>query len=138
MTCARAVGGGPGGAAPRSDDRAAAADRTSFRGGIPAGHYNSGVSGDRLEEGGEYRVKLEYPLDYTFKVIGLARDDFAEHARRLVERLAIAAPPELVSVRQSAQGKYHSVSVVARLESEEQRRAVYQALYDDERVVYYL
>jgi hypothetical protein len=49
-----------------------------------------------------------------------------------------AAPAERVVVRQSAQGKYHSVSVVARLESEDQRRAVYQALYEDERVVYYL
>ena len=96
------------------------------------------MDGDRAESASEYGVKLEYPLDYTFKIIGLARDDFAEHARRVVERLVRAAPAELVSVRQSAQGKYHSVSVVARLESEEQRRAVYQALYEDERVVYYL
>ena len=83
-------------------------------------------------------IRLEYPLDYTFKVMGLAGDDFAEHARRLVERVAGTAPAERVVVRQSAQGKYHSVSVVTRLESEDQRRAVYQALYEDERVVYYL
>jgi putative lipoic acid-binding regulatory protein len=94
--------------------------------------------GDRPEPGSEYGARLDYPLDYTFKIIGLARDDFPEHARRLVERMAAAAPAECVSVRQSAQGKYHSVSVVARLESEEQRRAVYLALYEDERVVYYL
>jgi putative lipoic acid-binding regulatory protein len=96
------------------------------------------VGGDRREPGGEYGTELEYPLDYTFKIIGLACDDFAEHARRLVERMAGAAPADLVSVRQSAKGKYHSVSVVTRLESEEQRRAVYLALYEDERVVYYL
>jgi uncharacterized protein len=41
-------------------------------------------------------------------------------------------------VKQSAQGKYHSVSVVTVLTTEVQRRAVYQALYEDERVVYYL
>jgi putative lipoic acid-binding regulatory protein len=81
---------------------------------------------------------IEYPLDYTFKIMGLAGDDFPEHARRLVERVIGAAPADRVVVRASAGGKYHSVSVVARLESEEQRRAVYQALWADERVVYYL
>jgi putative lipoic acid-binding regulatory protein len=82
-------------------------------------------------------IKLDYPLEYTFKIMGLAGDDFAEHARRLVERV-VPAPADRVVVRRSAQGKYHSVSVVTVLESEEQRRAVYQLLWDDERVVYYL
>ncbi len=92
------------------------------------------------EKAGEDRneVRLEYPLDYVFKIMGLARDDFAEHARRLVERIVGDAPPEQVVIRASARGKYHSVTVRTRLVSEEQRRAVYQALYDDERVVYYL
>jgi putative lipoic acid-binding regulatory protein len=80
---------------------------------------------------------VEYPLDYTFKIMGLAGDDFAEHARRLVDRV-VAAPPERVTVRASSGGKYHSVSVVAWLEREEQRRAVYTALHEDARVVYYL
>jgi len=91
-----------------------------------------------LDIAGEYALELHYPLDYTFKIIGLATDDFAEHARRLVERMVGTAPAERVSVRQSARGKYHSVSVVAHLESEDQRRAVYEALHADERVVYYL
>jgi uncharacterized protein len=81
---------------------------------------------------------IEYPLDYTFKVIGLAADDFAEHARRLVSRVVEGVPAERVTIRASAKGKYYSVSVVAWLVSEEQRRAVYQALHDDPRVVYYL
>jgi uncharacterized protein len=81
---------------------------------------------------------LEYPLRYTFKIMGLAGDDFAEHARRLVARVVGDAPAEDVVTRQSSGGKYHSVSVAVLLVSEEQRRAVYQALYDDDRVVYYL
>lgn len=81
---------------------------------------------------------LEYPLDYTFKVMGLAADDFAEHARRLVAAVVGEAAPERVTVRASSQGKYHSVSVAVTLASETQRRAVYQALHDDARVVYYL
>ncbi len=80
---------------------------------------------------------LEYPLRYTFKVMGLAADDFAEYARRLVAGVLGGAAAE-ARTRQSSGGKYHSVSVVVQLESEAQRRAVYQALYQDDRVVYYL
>ncbi|HET9594041.1 MAG TPA: DUF493 domain-containing protein [Anaeromyxobacteraceae bacterium] len=81
---------------------------------------------------------LDYPLEYEFKIMGLAADDFPEHARRIVERVVGSAPAERVTVRRSEHGKYHSVSVSAVLTSEEQRRAVYFALHADERVVYYL
>lgn len=84
------------------------------------------------------RPTLDYPLDYEFKIMGHASDDFPEYARRIVARVVGDAPPERVRVRASAKGKYHSVSVAVTLVSEDQRRAVYQALYDDERVVYYL
>ncbi len=83
-------------------------------------------------------AEFEYPLHYTFKVIGLASDDFPEHARRIVARFVEGVTPEQVRTRASAAGKYHSVSVVAWLVSEEQRKAVYQALHDDERVVHHL
>ncbi len=81
---------------------------------------------------------LEYPLQYGFTIIGLAGDDFPEHARRLVARFVADVPAEHVRVRASAGGKYHSVSMPCVLESEEQRRAVYQALHEDARVVYVL
>ena len=81
---------------------------------------------------------LDYPLDYTFKIMGLAGDDFPEHARRLVAGVVGEAPAERVTVRASAQGKYHSVSVSVTLVSEDQRRGVYEALHADARVVYYL
>ncbi len=81
---------------------------------------------------------LEYPLRYTFKIMGLAAEDFAAHARRLVAGVIGDAPVLSQSTRPSAGGKYLSVSVVARLQSEAQRRGVYQALWEDGRVVYYL
>jgi hypothetical protein len=81
---------------------------------------------------------IEYPLDYAFKVMGLAAEDFPAHARGLVTAAVGAAAPAQVSVRASAGGKYQSVTVVVRLVSEDQRRRVYQALHDDARVVYYL
>lgn len=87
---------------------------------------------------GPSAARLEYPLDYGFTIIGLAADDFAEHARRLVARFVAKVPAEEVRVRSSSGGKYHSVSVSVRLDSEEQRLAVCQALHEDERVVYWL
>ena len=81
---------------------------------------------------------IAYPLDYAFKVMGLAAPDFADHARGLVTRPLGAAVPARVTVRASSAGKYHSVTGVVRLESEEQRRRVYEALHADARVVYYL
>ncbi len=89
-------------------------------------------------ESGRNELRLQYPLEYAFKIMGLADDDFAEHARRLVAAVVGAAPAERVTVRASAGGKYHSVSVGVTLVSEAQRRAVYQALHEDARVVYYL
>jgi putative lipoic acid-binding regulatory protein len=83
-------------------------------------------------------VVLEYPLDYVFKIMGLAADDFPEYARRIVARVVGEAPAERVSVRASSGGKYQSVTVEVTLRSEVERRAVYEALWRDERVVYYL
>jgi hypothetical protein len=88
--------------------------------------------------GGEGRGLLDYPVDYTFKVMGLAGDDFAVHAERLVAAVVAEVLAARTVVRHSRNGKYQSVSVVARLRSEGQRRAVYEALRSDGRVVYYL
>jgi putative lipoic acid-binding regulatory protein len=82
--------------------------------------------------------RFQYPVEYPVKIIGLAADDFAEHARRLVERVVGAAPPEQVTVRASAGGRYHSVTVVVTLAGEPQRLALYDALRADPRVVHAL
>ena len=83
-------------------------------------------------------VVLDYPLQYTFKIMGLSGDDFPEHARRIVARVLGGALPERVTVRSSSGGKYQSVSVEVLLRSEEERRSVYALLHSDARVVYYL
>ena len=80
---------------------------------------------------------LDYPLDYVFKVMGYSAEDFPDHAERLVAR-AVGLEARVVTVRSSSERKYQSVTVSIRLASEDQRRAVYQALHDDGRVVYYL
>ena len=86
---------------------------------------------------GPFGPLLVYPLDYVFKAIGLAGDDFADHACGLVAQAALLAPRD-VTVRESSGGKYLSVSIVVRLSSEAEREAVYRALRADRRVVYCL
>ncbi len=81
---------------------------------------------------------IEYPTDYPFKVIGLAGDDLAEHVRRTLLGAVPALVIDDVTTRPSSGGKYLSVTVNARLESEEPRRAAYEALSRDPRVVHYL
>ena len=81
---------------------------------------------------------FSYPTEYTFKVMGLAADDFAEHARRVVARVVVDVPSERVTVRASGGGKYLSVSVTVVLGSEAERVAVYAELKKDPRVVYAL
>jgi putative lipoic acid-binding regulatory protein len=80
---------------------------------------------------------LDYPLDYTFKVMGYSAEDFPDHAEKLVARAA-GVEARVTTVRSSSERKYLSVSVAVRLGSEEQRRSVYVALKADARVVYYL
>jgi putative lipoic acid-binding regulatory protein len=81
---------------------------------------------------------FSYPAEYTFKIMGRAADDFAEHARRLVARVVVDVPADQVTVRASAGGKYLSVTITVVLRSEEERLAVYVALKEDARVVYAL
>lgn len=81
---------------------------------------------------------FSYPAEYPFKIMGLAAEDFPEHARRLVARVVADVPADRVSVRASGGGKYLSVTVIAVLRSEEERVAVYAVLKADPRVVYAL
>lgn len=91
-----------------------------------------------MDQHGGATGRFQYPVEYPIKIFGLAADDFPEHARRLVARVVGEAPPEQVTVRASAGGKYHSVTVVVTLTSEPQRLALYEALRADPRVVHAL
>ena len=81
---------------------------------------------------------VDYPCLYRFRVIGPAGGDFPAHVRKLVGKVIGPVAPDSCSVRASAGGRYESVTVHVQLHSEETRRAIYQELWDDERVVFYL
>jgi uncharacterized protein len=87
----------------------------------------------------EKKLTVEYPTDYTYKVMGVQAGDFRDYVRALFERLMGGPVSEAaLSEQPSSKGKYLSINVTVHLLSEEQRRAIYAELHRDPRVVYYL
>lgn len=85
------------------------------------------------------KALIEYPTVYPFKVMGKQEHGFKEHVRQLFRRLmGTEISLDSISEQPSSKGKYISVTVSVYLLSEEQRRAIYEALHKDRRVVYYL
>jgi len=87
----------------------------------------------------EDRPLIQYPTVYSFKVMGLQEDGFQEHVRQLFRRLlGSGVSPDSISEQPSSRGKYVSLTVAVVLLSEDQRKAIYEALHKDKRVLYYL
>jgi putative lipoic acid-binding regulatory protein len=82
---------------------------------------------------------IQYPTVYTFKVLGKQEHAFREYVRQIFKRaLGTEVPLDSIAERPSRLGKYLSVSVTVYLLSEEQRRAIYEQLHKEKRVLYYL
>jgi len=77
---------------------------------------------------------LDFPCDFPVKAFGLAEPDFAGHVLALVRRHAPATPEEAVGVRPSRAGKYCSVTVRVRAESQSQLDAIYRELTGSPRI----
>ncbi|MFZ5469225.1 MAG: YbeD family protein [Myxococcota bacterium] len=91
------------------------------------------------EGGGAKKALIDYPTVYTFKVMGRQERGFKEYVRQLFHRvLANEISPDSISEQPSSMGKYLSVSVTVYLLSEDQRRAIYETLHKERRVLYYL
>lgn len=98
-----------------------------------------GGPGATAEELGEKKPLIEYPSVYTFKTMGRQAPDFVEYVLALFQRLLEKElGRDVIREQPSSGGRYVSLSVSVLLESEEQRRSIYEALHRDERVVYYL
>ncbi|RUO43877.1 hypothetical protein CWE15_01400 [Aliidiomarina taiwanensis] len=69
---------------------------------------------------------LEFPCDFTYKVVAEARDNLADEVVAVVQQHVPAdyAP----TTRPSSKGTYHSVSIRVRVESKEQIEALYNRL----------
>lgn len=81
---------------------------------------------------------INYPTVYTFKVMGLSEDGFAEFVRHIFHRaMRQEISPDSISLQPSSKGKYLSLSVSVYLLSEEQRQTIYAQLHKEKRILYY-
>jgi putative lipoic acid-binding regulatory protein len=82
---------------------------------------------------------ISYPTVYVFKVMGRPDDDFEGFVRALFStQLGFTLGPGALSRQASSRGTYVSLTVSVTLTSEDHRRAVYQRLSNEPRIVYFL
>ena len=83
----------------------------------------------------ERTTALEFPCDFPIKVMGLHADDFDALVVQIVHRHTGPLRSDRISVRASRGGKYLSVTVTVRAESQAQLDELYRELSGHERVV---
>lgn len=81
---------------------------------------------------------LRFPCDFPIKVMGRADNDFEFEVLAVFERQLGKLDPANVNTRPSSSGKFVSVTVVVRAESQEQLDAIYRALTDHDKVLFCL
>lgn len=87
----------------------------------------------------EVKPLIEYPTVYAFKVMGKREHGFATYVREKFTRLmGSEIADDAVSENISKEGRYTSLTVSVTLTSEEQRKAIYEDIHSDKRIVYYL
>ncbi|MGH7786734.1 MAG: DUF493 domain-containing protein [Candidatus Binatia bacterium] len=80
----------------------------------------------------------EFPCLYTFKIFGRESATFAERVRVIIAETLGPVPSEAVSARASSGGKYLSLTIVVRVETQAQLERVYQDLRADPAVLLYI
>ena len=79
---------------------------------------------------------LDFPCDFTFKVLGVAEDALEEQVMSVIQT---HAPGDYTpKVKPSSKGTYNSISVKVTVKSKEHVETLYQALGDLELVKYVL
>jgi uncharacterized protein len=79
-----------------------------------------------------------FPNVYTFKVFGRRSPTFADRVREVIEQTLGRVPLDSTKVRESAHGRYLSVTVLARVHSREQLVKVYEDLRAEPEVLLYI
>ncbi|MDX1705071.1 DUF493 family protein YbeD [Pseudidiomarina sp.] len=79
---------------------------------------------------------VEFPTDFTFKVMGVASPELPDSVVAVAQQ---HAPGDYApTVKPSSKGNYHSVSIRIRVESQQHIETLYRALSDIEDVRYVL
>lgn len=83
-------------------------------------------------------VGEQFPCLYTFKIFGRRSEGFAEKVRAIIAATLGVVPRDAVSLRESSQGRYVSVTVVMRVETQSQLERVYADLRAEKEVLLYI
>lgn len=78
---------------------------------------------------------LEFPCDFPIKAVGVDTPEFRELVVTLVDRHLQSGQRKAVRINPSRNGRYISVTVTIRAESQDQLDSIYSALSSDERVI---
>ena len=78
--------------------------------------------------------RIEFPCDYPIKVMGEAAPDFEQYVVEVMSRHAGDISAERISVRESRNGNYLSVSVTIVATGEPQLKAIFEELKASGRV----
>lgn len=78
--------------------------------------------------------KIEFPCDYTIRVIGNAAPDFKEFVVEVVEQHAPGITETDVSLKDSREGRFSSVQLKIVATGEEQLKALFEELKASGRV----
>ncbi len=85
------------------------------------------------------RVELEqFPCFYTFKIFGRSSGTFVGRVREIVSSTLGEVPLDSMKVRESARGRYLSVTIVSRVHNRPQLEAVYADLRAEPEVLLYI
>jgi uncharacterized protein len=87
----------------------------------------------------ERKELIEYPTVYTYKVMGKQEGGFRELVRALFKQhMGSELSDDSIVEQPSKKGTYVSLSISVYLLSEEQRRAIYESIHREKRIIYYL
>jgi putative lipoic acid-binding regulatory protein len=80
----------------------------------------------------------QFPCLYTFKIFGRRSDTFVDRVREIIADTLGTVPGDAVTMRESSQGRYVSVTVVIRVETRRQLERVYADLRTEKEVLLYI
>lgn len=78
--------------------------------------------------------RIEFPCDYPIKVMGIATEAFQAEVLEIIHRHTSPVSEDRVTERPSARGNYISVTVVIEATGEDQLKAIFRELMDQESV----
>ena len=81
--------------------------------------------------------KIEFPCDYSIRILGEAREDFIDQVFSLVQAHAPELQRDTITIKDSNKGSFMSVKVIIVATGEQQLRDIHQSLltYDAVKMV---